>query len=124
MPEGNDPRVFFAAERTLLAWVRTGLALMGMGFVVARFALFLRLVAQQEITGPSHGPSKVLGVGLVVLGALGILLAALQHLRFCRGLPAHERPQHYWSGFALLFAFGAAGAGLVLGVFLAAGIHG
>jgi uncharacterized membrane protein YidH (DUF202 family) len=34
-----DPRVYFAAERTLLAWVRTGLALMGFGFVVARFPL-------------------------------------------------------------------------------------
>ena len=31
----NDPRVHFAAERTLLAWVRTGLAMMGFGFVVA-----------------------------------------------------------------------------------------
>ena len=37
-----DPRVFFAAERTFLAWIRTGLALMGFGFVVARFGLFLR----------------------------------------------------------------------------------
>ena len=31
---GTDPRVLFAAERTLLAWVRTGLALMGFGFLV------------------------------------------------------------------------------------------
>ena len=38
----EDPRVRFAIERTLLAWVRTGLALMGFGFVVARFGLFLR----------------------------------------------------------------------------------
>ena len=37
----SDPRVFFAAERTFLAWIRTGLALMGFGFVVARFGLFL-----------------------------------------------------------------------------------
>ncbi len=42
MSDGNDPRVFFAAERTLLAWVRTGLAVMGLGFVVARFGLFVR----------------------------------------------------------------------------------
>ena len=38
----EDPRVRFAIERTLLAWIRTGLALMGFGFVVARFGLFLR----------------------------------------------------------------------------------
>ncbi len=36
----EDPRVYFAAERTLPPWVRTGLAMMGFGFVVARFGLF------------------------------------------------------------------------------------
>jgi putative membrane protein len=35
---------YLAAERTLLAWIRTGLALMGFGFVVARFGLFLQQV--------------------------------------------------------------------------------
>jgi inner membrane protein YidH len=37
-----DLRGYLAAERTFLAWTRTGLALMGFGFVVARFALFLQ----------------------------------------------------------------------------------
>ena len=44
IPE-QDPRVYFAAERTVLAWLRRGLALMGFGFVVARFGLFLREIA-------------------------------------------------------------------------------
>ena len=47
----GDPRVFFAAERTLLAWVRTGLTIMAFGFVVARFGLFLRLLAAQQGQG-------------------------------------------------------------------------
>ena len=43
MTEPNeDPRIYFAAERTFLAWIRTGLALMGIGFAVARFGLFLQ----------------------------------------------------------------------------------
>ena len=46
-----DPRIYFAAERTLLAWVRTGLAMMGFGFVVARFGLFLRELAAVTMCG-------------------------------------------------------------------------
>ncbi|HET9869812.1 MAG TPA: DUF202 domain-containing protein, partial [bacterium] len=44
----NDPRIYWAKERTFLAWLRTGLALMGFGFVVARFGLFLRMVRLNE----------------------------------------------------------------------------
>ncbi|HTG58643.1 MAG TPA: DUF202 domain-containing protein, partial [Terriglobia bacterium] len=39
-PSGTSD--YLAAERTFLAWIRTGLALMGFGFVVARFGLFLQ----------------------------------------------------------------------------------
>lgn len=47
MSDLNDPRVFFAAERTLLAWNRTSLTLMAFGFVVERFGLFLHMLAPQ-----------------------------------------------------------------------------
>lgn len=40
----DDPRVFFSAERTLLAWQRTAIALIGLGFVVERFGLFMRYI--------------------------------------------------------------------------------
>ncbi len=48
----KDPRVYFAAERTFLAWIRTGLGLMGAGFAVSRFGLFLREVQATEIHMP------------------------------------------------------------------------
>ena len=44
----SDPRVFFAAERTLLAWLRTGLTIIALGFVVSRFGLFVRLLVMQS----------------------------------------------------------------------------
>ena len=49
-----DPRVYFAAERTMLAWLRTGVTIMAFGFVVARFGLFLRLLQAQGVT-PDRG---------------------------------------------------------------------
>lgn len=42
MNGSEDPRLYMAAERTVLAWIRTGVALIGFGFIVARFGLFLR----------------------------------------------------------------------------------
>ena len=87
-----DPRVRMAAERTLLAWVRTGVALMGFGFVVARFGWFLReFAARDQQPGRPAGWSAALGVGLVGLGVLVNVAAGVEHARFLRrhdrGLP-------------------------------------
>ena len=79
---GNDPRVFFAAERTFLAWIRTGLALMGFGFVVARFGLFLKEVAGSSNTPgvKTYGFSLWAGSAMVLLGAMLNLAAVARHL--------------------------------------------
>ena len=63
----NDPRVHFAAERTFLAWIRTGLALMGFGFVVARFGLFLKEVSGNAPGVKSYGFSLWAGSAMVML---------------------------------------------------------
>ena len=86
----TDPRVPLAAERTLLAWIRTGLAMMGFGFVVARFGLFLRELAavRPEPMPRPPGVSLWLGVALVLLGVVVTLLAAREHLRLHRRIAA------------------------------------
>jgi putative membrane protein len=99
-PPPEDPRVRFAAERTLLAWIRTGLGMMGFGFVAARFGLFLRelAAARQEAISHHGGLSLWIGVALVVLGVAVTLLAARRHAqvlaRIDRGEP-YEPPR--WS---------------------------
>ena len=68
----RDPRVYMAAERTFLAWIRTSLALMAFGFVLARFGLFLRVV-ESSSGGRISEPSTLslpLGVFLVLLGVI------------------------------------------------------
>ncbi|SEF72499.1 putative membrane protein [Bryocella elongata] len=87
-PPEQDPRIYFAAERTFLAWLRTGLALMGIGFAVARFGLFLREIQPTALphAPQSSGMSLVLGVCLVVLGVVVDLLATVNHVRLVREL--------------------------------------
>jgi putative membrane protein len=87
----EDPRIRFAAERTLLAWLRTGLALMGFGFVVARFGLFLReLAAAHQTPATSHGWSLAIGTSLVALGVVITSLASLEHWQIIKRLNRNE----------------------------------
>jgi putative membrane protein len=111
--DSEDPRVFFAAERTLLAWVRTGLTVMGLGFVVARFGLFLRMLRRDPDASPHLG-STLIGVGLLLLGSAAIGLAAWQHARFCRGLGPGGRPQPNVEAWSVWFAIALVVVGVVL----------
>jgi putative membrane protein len=117
----SDPRIFFAAERTLLAWLRTGLTVMGLGFVVARFGLFLRLLAlqPQATRGPEYAAaSGVLGVLFVVAGATAILVATAQHQRFIATLAPSDLPASYSRAFAIVLSAAIGFLGLLLAAYL------
>lgn len=97
----DDPRVLFAAERTLLAWQRTAIALMGFGFVVERFGLFLRMMNNQPLSPSQRGFSLWLGIGLLVMGAGVCIVSALQHRAVLRSLGEREIPRGYWTGLGI-----------------------
>jgi putative membrane protein len=113
----RDPRIYMAAERTFLAWIRTGLALTGFGFVVARFGLFLREVAAVGQAVPPRGPglSMPIGVALIVLGIVVNVVSALRHRRYLRAIDHGE----FASAFGPEFAIGIAGILALLGAAMA-----
>lgn len=83
----REPRVYLAAERTFLAWIRTSLALMAFGFVIARFALFLREMGSVEGGRPeSRTFTPALGFVMVCLGVIVIVVASIRHLDYIRAL--------------------------------------
>jgi len=85
--ELEDPRTYFAAERTFLAWIRTGLGLMGVGFALARFGLFLREFQASQHTPLRHSGATVdSGVALVALGVVVNIAAVSHHIRTVKEL--------------------------------------
>ena len=83
-----------ANERTLLAWIRTAIAIMAFGFVVVKFSLFLKQVAfwvsGKNIEADRYTSSSFLGIGIVVVGALTMALSYVKYKKTERQLLNHQ----------------------------------
>jgi putative membrane protein len=118
-----DPKDLLAAERTLLAWIRTGIALMGFGFVVARFGLFLRELARVGGHAASQQyDSALIGTLVVAAGVLVNVWASVRHRVIVRQMRAGVAEVGAVGPLAVGLATGLGGV-VLIGVLLGAVLH-
>ena len=77
----NIIRELLANERTFLAWIRTGIALMAFGFVVVKFSIFVRQLGLELGHDPNihKGYSYPIGIVIVCAGALACIYSFIQY---------------------------------------------
>jgi uncharacterized membrane protein YidH (DUF202 family) len=79
-----------AADRTLMAWIRTSLAMIGFGFGIAKFRDVLAEAGLRHGKGPLHD-TIVFGLSFIALGTLSLLAAIVQHWRILQ----HIKREHF-----------------------------
>ena len=121
MSDLNDPRVLFAAERTLLAWNRTSLAWMGFGFAIERFGLFAQMLGGSRGGGSAHGMSFWVGLAFVVVGTISSMLSLVQYRRVLDSLNPREIPPGYSLHLPSYLALTLIFLGLAVAVYLIVG---
>lgn len=113
-----DPRVLFAAERTLLAWNRTSISLMAFGFVVERFSLFLNVAGREEIEPMQRNISFFIGISLILLGAFVAIYSIWQHKKILATIRPVEIPNGYSLGAGMVVNAIVGILGIALSVYL------
>lgn len=116
----HDLRDYLAAEQTFLAWIRTGVSLMGFGFVVARFGLFLRELQYTKlgVSSRSFGLSIWFGTALIVIGVLANAFSAWHHVVLVRQLNRGDEEFNRPSSPAIIVAVILALLGLAMAIYL------
>jgi putative membrane protein len=119
-PRQSTPTDYLAAERTFLSWIRTGLSLMGFGFIVARFGLFLHELHLVEPKAPmrTYGLSLWFGTALIALGVIVNVASAIHHVRLVRELKRGGTAFQSPSRTAIVVAAALAVLGLVMAAYL------
>lgn len=123
-PTSSDKKLLtnehLANERTLLAWIRTGVGIMAFGFVVVKFSLFIRqlaVVMGKPYAIRSQGYSGPVGILLVIFGALALVVGMIRYERTSRQLSTGQFHQH--AAWLYFFAAGMLVCSILLILYLA-----
>jgi putative membrane protein len=108
----NDPRVLFAAERTLLAWNRTASGLMALGFFIDRASLML------DAAETDRSFAVWIGIAFLLLGVALNIPSVVQYRRSVASLRPIEIPLGYWPNLAVVTSLAVALLGLLLALYL------
>jgi putative membrane protein len=112
-----DPRILQANERTLLAWVRTSIAMMTFGFVIARIGFWLRTIGAQAGDAGEHELGTAwIGAVFLLLGVIGNALAVVRYAANRRAIARGEEITE--GSFPITLATLVTVFGAIIGVYL------
>ncbi len=114
MPDEKDPRVLFAAERTLLAWNRTSIALIAFGFVIERSGMLIRLLSSEPTEKSAHLVTVIIGLMFILIGAGVAVFSSRQYARLLASLKPSDFPDGYAARWGIAVNLGVAVLGLLL----------
>lgn len=112
-------RTRMAAERTLMAWLRTSLAMISFGFTIYKFLQVIQQQYPERVLRPEA--PRDLGVTLIGLGTFALIIACIQHWKYVRSLRP-DRPYRPWDlSFVVSCCIASIGLIMLLGIFVRTG---
>lgn len=118
MTEQKDPRVLFAAERTLLAWNRTSIALIAFGFLIERSGLLFKALMGADANATSLKLTIAVGLLFILSGSFVAIYSSKQYSNVLKALKPSDFPDGYTARSGIAINLFVAVLGIVLAIAL------